>query len=134
MAILWTTKMNHTLLMPRDSKTFESGPSSSFEAPRPGAGASGNVTSFYIVPLGLAYKAGLAGHFPVTDLGMLPLHECDRYNLGPCIDAHRRPPRAGAAGGVDQKVAKPFQPIIITPVDFCGDQSEKKDLAVVSMA
>jgi len=30
------------------------------------AGLPGNVLSFYIVPLDPAYKAGLAGHVPVT--------------------------------------------------------------------
>ena len=31
------------------------------------AGLPGNVLSFYIVPLDPAYKAGVAGHFPVRN-------------------------------------------------------------------
>jgi len=73
LVILWTTKMTHTVLMPRDSKIFESGPSSPFEAPRPQARASGQCNIICIVPLGPTYEAGLAGHFPVTDFGMLPI-------------------------------------------------------------
>jgi hypothetical protein len=36
------------------------------EALRPQAGLPGNVILFYIVPLDPAYRAGLAGHFPVS--------------------------------------------------------------------
>lgn len=64
----------------------------------------------------------------------LKLHESDRYNLRPCIDAHRRPPRTSAAGGIHQEIGKPFQPIVITPVDSCGDETEKKYLALVGVA
>ncbi len=87
-------------LMPRDSKIFESGPSSSFSQ--------------------------IWGYFQ--------LHKCDRHNLRLCVDAHRRPPRTSAAGSIDQEIAKPFQPIVITPVDPCGDETEKKDLTLVGVA
>jgi len=71
---------DYNVPMTRDSKTFDSGPSSSFEAPRPQAGASGQRKyHFDIVPLGPAYRAGLARHFPVTGLGVLP-----RYTI-PCF-------------------------------------------------
>jgi hypothetical protein len=36
------------------------------EAPRPQAGASRKGNIFLVVPLDLAYKAGLAGHLPAS--------------------------------------------------------------------
>jgi len=42
-------------------KSYETG-----EAPRAQRGASRKGDFFYIVPLDPAYKAGLAGHLPVT--------------------------------------------------------------------
>ena len=66
LAILWTTKMTHTVLTPRDSKIFE---------------------------------AVHLRHF--HGFGDAPLHECDRHNFRLCVDAHRWPPCASAAGGIN---------------------------------
>ncbi len=67
-----------------DSKTFENGSSSSFEAPRPKAGASGQCNIFLYCASRPRLQGGLAGHFPVTDLEMLPitrLHFCLHFSL-----------------------------------------------------
>ena len=53
---------------------------------------------------------------------------------GLCIDAHGRPPSAGAAGRINQEVAKPFQPVVVTPVDLRSNKPEEEDLTLVGVA
>ncbi len=62
------------------------------------------------------------------------LLEGDHHNLRLRVNAHRRSPRPRSAGSVDQEIPKPFQPIVIALIDPRGDQSKKKDLALVGVA
>jgi hypothetical protein len=57
-------------------------PKFKFEAPRPQAGASRERKTVLIVPLGPAYKAGLAGHLPVkTSPHLHPLPSGERVEV-----------------------------------------------------
>jgi hypothetical protein len=55
----------------------------------------------------------------------------DDHNFRFCVEAHGGSPGAGPAGGINQKVTKPFEPIIVTLVDLRGDEPEEKNLSLV---
>jgi len=50
-----------------------------------------------------------------------------------CVEAHGRAPGADPAGGINQKVTKPFEPVIVTLIDHRSDEPEEKNLAMVRM-
>ena len=69
---------------------------------------------------------------PQTD--PVRLHKPYDDNLRLRVEAHGRTPSASSAGGINYKIAKPFQSIIVPLIDPCGNKSEEKNLALVSVA
>ena len=55
-------------------------------------------------------------------------------DLGLGVETHRRAPGPCAARCIDDEMTMPLQAVIIALVYLLRDESEKKDLAVVSMA
>ena len=66
-----------------------------------------------------------------TNVPSIFLDKFDDHNFRFCVEAHGGAPGAGPAGGINQKVTKPFEPIIVTLVDFRGDEPEEKNLSLV---